>query len=115
MNRYSNLLKSFLMIIVLGVGASAGFASTANISLPGFDNSNSLLAYSTAKPQTFRFKSTQQPVRTERSQPAQNIVDSCFRINQLSKPISVYRNRFCGEVTPAYRNLAGHSSQRIVF
>ena len=107
-------VKVFFLISALGIGISAGIA---NASAPVLANteSSTLSTYNSTKSAAPHFKTIRLSVHSENLSTAGNITQSCFRVRQMSKPISIYRNRFCAEHSSGRQSLAQHSIKRVIF
>jgi hypothetical protein len=117
MNVKNIWLKVFFLVSVLGVGISAGFANTQPFSTIGFEHNNAI-AYSNIKPGTPRFiarrHAERTPQRGHQVEARHDVAASCLQVRQFSKPISVYRNRFC-VIDDNDSQLAQSEQPRIIF
>lgn len=119
MNASKTWINLSFLIVIVAIGISGGFASTANYasephqSSQAFDTTQ-LIAYSNIKPGKPHFGSARESNQTSRLQQSTTVSASCLRVNHLSKPISVYRNRFC-TIESGDRQLAQATQKQIVF
>lgn len=95
MNTLNQWASALACITVLCFGAHSAFANPMNAA--GIDKGHSYqLAYYNIKTGEKRY-----PQKTATAEPAtvetMTRNSSCFHIQSLSKPISVYKNRFCAK------------------